>query len=142
MFRGVMMTHFKLRFSAWGAIVLQTFFFAIWHLVWPLKHLMIGEISPGEAAFESLGLLLSTAIGGLVYGYLYYKTDNLWAALLAHFINNTVLNLVFIRTAGGLQSGVEFEIFILIWLGGYLALLPVVARWLKKTSMPEFTEWE
>ena len=85
LFRGVMMKHFMLCFSAWGAIVLQAFFFAIWHLVWPLKHLIIGGISSGEAAIEALGLLLATGISGLVYGYLYYKTNNLWAAFLAHF---------------------------------------------------------
>lgn len=141
LFRGVMMTHFILRFRAWGTILLQTFFFAIWHLVWPLKQLIIGEISTGELVFETFGLLLATGIGGLVFGYIYYKTNNLWAAFLAHMINNTVLNLVFFRTAEGLQSGTEFGVFILIWLGGYLALLPIIARWLKNRPMPQFTSW-
>ncbi len=37
----------------------------------------------------------------------------------------------------GMAGGMLFA----IWLGGYLALLPLVARWLKNKSTPEFTLW-
>lgn len=141
LFRGVMLTHFRLRLSPWKSIALQALLFAIWHLVWPVKHFFAGEVTSGEAWFEAIGLLLSTGIGGLVFGYLYYKTDNLWSAFLAHFINNTVLNIVFIQTDQGLQSGVEFGLFIAVWLLGYLALLPLISWLAKKTNMPEFTVW-
>lgn len=32
----------------------------------------------GQAIFEAVGLLVATGISGLVFGYLFYKTDNLW----------------------------------------------------------------
>ena len=142
LFRGVMLTHFRTKFSPWKALGLQAFLFATWHLVWPLKHFFAGEVDAGQALFEAVGLLISTGIGGLVFGYLYYKTDNLWAAFLAHFINNTVLNIVFIQTAKGLQSGVEFGLFLAIWLPGYLALIPLIGWLTRKYSLPQITAWK
>ena len=142
LFRGVMLTHFRAKFNPWKALGLQAFLFATWHLVWPLKHFFAGEVDAGQALFEAVGLLISTGIGGLVFGYLYYKTDNLWAAFLAHFINNTVLNIVFIQTAKGLQSGVEFGLFLAIWLPGYLALIPLIGWLTRKYSLPQITAWK
>ncbi len=142
LFRGVMLTHFRAKFSPWKALGLQAFLFATWHLVWPLKHFLAGEVDAGQALFEAVGLLISTGIGGLVFGYLYYKTDNLWAAFLAHFINNTILNIVFIQTTEGLQSGVEFGLFLAIWLPGYLALIPLIGWLTRKNSLPQFTAWK
>ncbi|HKJ37509.1 MAG TPA: CPBP family intramembrane glutamic endopeptidase, partial [Anaerolineales bacterium] len=141
LFRGVMLTHFRTKFSPWKAIGLQALLFASWHLVWPLKHYLSGEADSGQALFEAVGLIISTGIGGLVFGYLYYKTDNIWAAFLAHFINNTILNIVFIQTADGLQSGVEFGVFIAVWLTGYLALIPLIGWLSKRANLPEFTSW-
>ena len=95
LFYGVMLTHFSAKFSprkAWG---LQTLLFATWNLVWPPKNFFTGEADPGQTLFEAVGLFISTGIGELVFGYLYYKTDNLWSAFLAHFIKNTILNIVY-----------------------------------------------
>ena len=142
LFRGVMLTHFATKHRPWKALRYQAFLFAIWHLVWPIKHFLMGEADTGQAIFEAVGLLISTGIGGLVFGYLYYKTDSLWSAFLAHFINNTILNIVFIQTAAGQQSGVEFGLFLAIWLLGYLALISLINWLAKKYSLPAFSLWE
>ena len=142
LFRGVMLTHFAAKHRPWKALGYQAFLFAIWHLVWPIKHFLTGEADTGQALFEAVGLLISTGIGGLVFGYLYYKTDSLWSAFLGHFINNTILNIVFIQTAAGQQSGVEFGLFLAIWLLGYLALIPLINWLAKKYSLPAFSAWK
>ena len=142
LFRGVMLTHFHARFSPWKAVGYQATLFASWHLVWPLKHFLTGEADSGQALFEAVGLLVSTGIGGLVFGWLYYKTNNIWSAFLAHFINNSILNIVFIQTANGLQSGVEFGLFLAIWLSGYLALILLISWLSQKYSLPSFTAWQ
>jgi membrane protease YdiL (CAAX protease family) len=142
LFRGAMLRHFRLRLSPWRAILLQAAFFAVWHLNWPVKNLLFNGATLGESAFEALGLLLSTSIAGVVYGYLYHKTGNLWGAYLAHFINNTVLNVLFFRTAEGLQLGPEFGLFLAIWLPGYLLLIPLIKWWAERYQMPEVTPWD
>jgi len=141
LFRGTMLRHFRIRFSVWGAILFQSLFFAIWHLNWPITHFITGEATAAEATFEAFSLFLATGIGGIVYGYLYHKTDNLWGAYLAHTSQNTVLNMLFIRTAAGLQSGYEVGLTLAIWLPGYLLLIPLIAWLAKRFKMPELQPW-
>jgi membrane protease YdiL (CAAX protease family) len=141
LFRGAMLRHFRIKLSVWGAILLQALFFALWHLDGPVKQLVTGQATPGEAGFGALSILLATGIGGLMYGYLYHKTDNLWAPYLAHTINNTVLNILFFRTSGGLQSGYEFGLFLALWLPGYLVLIPIVGWWANRLKLPEVKPW-
>lgn len=141
LFRGLMIRHFRLPYSVWGAILLQAFLFAIWHLNWPIAHWLSGEYTIGEVSFEAAALLLSTGIAGIVTGYMYHRTGNLWGPFLAHFINNGVLNVVFLRTAEGLQSGTEFALFLAIWLPGNLLTIPVIAWLAKRFELTEVKPW-
>jgi membrane protease YdiL (CAAX protease family) len=141
LFRGTMVRHFLIRFSTWGALLLQASLFSLWHLNWPIRQLLDGKATIGEAAFEAIGLLLGTFIGGLVYGYLYFKTDNLWGAFLAHTINNSIFNVLFIRTSAGMQSGLEFGLFLAIFLIGHVLLIPLIYWFSKRLEMPEVKPW-
>ena len=95
----------------------------------------------GRVAAEAASLLVATGISGVVYGYLYLKTDNQWAPFLGHTINNSVFNVLFIRTASGPQSGLEFGTFIAVFLTGYLLLVPLTALLARRFQMPEVKAW-
>ena len=110
------------------------------HLSWPLRHLLDGQ-AVGNVAFEALGLLLSTIISGVVYGYFYYRTNNLWGAFIAHFINNSIFNVLFIETAAGLQSGLEFMPFILLFLILHLVMIPIIGLIANRLQLPEVMPW-
>jgi membrane protease YdiL (CAAX protease family) len=127
LFRGIMLRHFLVRYAKWGAIFLQAALFSLWHLSWPLRHLLDGQVPPGQVAFEAFGLTLSTLVSGVVYGYFYYRTNNLWGPFVAHLINNSIFNVLFIRTTSGMQSGLEFIPFALFFLIGHLLMIPIVA---------------
>jgi membrane protease YdiL (CAAX protease family) len=141
LFRGVMLRHFMRRYSPWRAILLAAGLFALWHMTGPIKILIDVEASSGQAAFEAVSLLIATSIAGIVYGYLYLKTDNLWAPFLAHTINNTIFNLLFIRTGAGMRSGLEFGLFQGIFLIGYLCLIPLIRYVSRRWDMPEVKPW-
>jgi membrane protease YdiL (CAAX protease family) len=141
LFRGAMIRHFLLRFSGWGAILFQASLFALWHLSWPIRHLLDGTATLGEAGFEAMTLLLGTFISGVVYGYLYLKTDNLWGVFLAHTINNGIFNVLFIRTGLGLQSGLDFMPFTLMFLIGHLATIPIIWWATKRLALPQVRPW-
>ena len=104
LFRGVMLRHFRASLSFWRANFLQAALFALWHLNWPIKQFIVGQTDLGGAAFQAIMLVIATGIFGFAMGYLYLKTDNLWALWLVHTINNSVLNMVHIRTVEGLDS--------------------------------------
>ncbi len=141
LFRGLMLRHFLIRYTKWGAIFLQAVLFSLWHLSWPLRHLLDGELSTGEVAFEAFGLLLSTLISGVVYGYFYYRTNNLWGAFVGHVINNSVFNVLFIQTAEGMQSGLEFIPFALIFLIGHLLMIPIIAWVADRKKLSAVQPW-
>jgi membrane protease YdiL (CAAX protease family) len=127
LFRGLMLRHFLARSGIWGAIFLQAALFSLWHLSWPLRHLLDGQVTSGQVAFEAFGLTLSTLISGVVYGYFYFRTNNLWGPFIAHTINNSIFNVLFIRSAAGVQSGLEYIPFALIFLIGHLLMIPIIA---------------
>jgi membrane protease YdiL (CAAX protease family) len=141
LFRGIMLRHFLVRFSKWGAIFLQAGLFAIWHLSWPLRHLLDGQATVGEVAFEAFGLLLATLISGVVYGYFYYRTNSLWGAFVAHTINNGIFNVLFIGTSVGMQSGLEFIPFTVIFLMGHILMIPIIAVVANRRKTPEVKPW-
>jgi len=141
LFRGVMIRLFLVRLSGWGAIFLQAVLFSLWHLSWPIRRLLDGQATPGEAAFEASGLLLATLISGLVYGYFYYKTNNIWGAFVGHAINNGIFNVLFIQTGMGMQAGTEFGPFLGIFLGGYVLLIPIIALVTNRLMTPQVKSW-
>ena len=141
LFRGAMLRHFMRRYSPWKAILLAAALFVLWHMTGPVKVLMDVEGGSGQAALEALTLLVGTSISGVVYAYLYLKTDNLWAPFLAHTINNSVFNVLFIRTDVGLSSGLEFGLFLGIFLAGYLALIPAFRYFARRWELPEVKPW-
>jgi membrane protease YdiL (CAAX protease family) len=141
LFRGTMTRHFLIRFSGWGAILFQASLFALWHLSWPVRHLLDGTATLGEAGFEALTLLLGTFISGVVYGYFFLKTDNLWGSFLAHTINNGIFNVLFIRTSLGLQSGLDFIPFTLIFLIGHLVMIPIIGWTTTRLELPQAKPW-
>lgn len=131
LFRGVMLPHFGTTLSLWRANLLQAVLFALWHLVWPIKDLVTGRADIAGAAAQAALLLAGTLISGCAFGYLYLKTGNLWAPWLAHTLNNTVLNLLHIRTTDGLDTDLTI-IHAVLGLGllAALAATRVLAGWL------------
>jgi membrane protease YdiL (CAAX protease family) len=141
LFRGLMIRHLRIKSSPWGAILISAALFSIWHISWPIRRLLDGAATLGEAGFEAFGLMLATFIAGIVYGVLYHKTDNLWAPFLAHTINNTLLNIVYYQTEAGLQSATGFTLFQILLLAGNLALIPIILFFSKRLNLPESKIW-
>lgn len=101
LFRGVMLPHFLQRMRFRSANLLQASLFAAWHVVWPIKAYLRGDVSV-LGAFAQAGVLVSGAfIAGLVFGYLFWRTGSLWAPITAHFLNNVLHNLLQVQNVGG-----------------------------------------
>jgi membrane protease YdiL (CAAX protease family) len=139
LFRGIMLTHFLQRMRFRTANMLQAGLFAAWHLVWPLKAYLTGDASVPDVLVQSGSLLLGTFVAGLVYGYLFWLTDSLWASWIAHFLNNTTLNLVQVEASSGeLQPAVVMSVVVVIALAFLvLAISPIV----KRLKLPHLSPW-
>jgi uncharacterized protein len=137
-FRGVILPHLMLRYSFWKANVLQALLFGLAHLVFPLHSWVIGQATAGEATAEALSLLVFTTIGGLVFGYLYYRTDSLWTAVFAHLIDNSIGLFFHLQTASRLNA--ETDILMLASLG-FLGLMLLAWAVSRRSSLPTLQPW-
>ena len=139
LFRGIMVPHFRVRLSPWQANALQAMIFGLWHIAWPTRHWIAGRIDLGAAISQSIFAVLGATISGLTWGYLFLKTDNLWASWIAHTINNSTLNLLHFQTIDGLDAGIGI-LYPVLGLG-YLALLLWIKVWARRLQMPELKPW-
>lgn len=143
LFRGVMIRLFRVRLSFWSANVLQACLFALWHLPWVLKWYQVGELEAhGGLFFATLSQFLPMLLVGFVWGYFYLKTDSLWVPWIAHYLNNTVFNLVHITTAAGVESGASIRgpVALVVTLLG-MVLVKVLAGRLRLPEVKPWGQW-
>jgi membrane protease YdiL (CAAX protease family) len=138
-FRGVVLPHLMVKFRFWKANVLQAFLFGLAHLVFPLQSWVSGQATAGEAAAQAMMLLISATVGGLVFGYLYYRTDSLWTAVFAHLIDNGIVRLFHIQTAGRLSA--ETDILMIASLG-FIGLTLLAWAVSKRFHLSTLQPWE
>lgn len=138
-FRGVMLPQLMRRFRFWQANILQAFLFGLAHLVWPFSNWIRGQATAGEAIAEAGFLMVATTVGGLIFGYLYYRTDSLWTAFFAHLIDNATFLFFHIQIVNSLNA--ETEIIMLSRIG-FLSL--VILAWIvaKRFNLPTLKAWE
>jgi membrane protease YdiL (CAAX protease family) len=137
-FRGVILPHLMLRFPFWKANALQAFLFGLAHLVFPLNSWASGQATAGEAAAEAAFLLVSATVGGLVFGYLYYRTGSLWTAVLAHLIDNVIGRFFHLQTMSRLNA--ETDIMMLASLG-FIGLVILAWAISRRSSLPTLKPW-
>lgn len=137
-FRGIILPHLMLRFSFWKANALQALLFGLAHLMFPLNSWVSGQATAGEAAAEAASLLVFTTIGGLVFGYLYYRTGSLWTAVFAHLIDNSISLFFHIQTVNRLNA--ETDILMLASIG-FIALVLLAWTVAKRSNLPALKSW-
>lgn len=141
LFRGVMISLFRTRLSFWVAIWLQAVLFGAWHLPWALKWYQTGVIeTPGEITMGVVTNFFPQILLGLVWGYMFAKTGNLWTSWIAHTLTNTTLNLLHILTEGSLDGGMSIRMttYSIVALLGML----LVKYLAKRFSLREIQPWK
>jgi membrane protease YdiL (CAAX protease family) len=139
LFRGIMLCHFLQRMRFRTANLLQASLFAAWHMVWPIKAYLTGDVSAAGALAQAGLLALGTFVAGLVYGYLFWRTGSLWAPAIAHFLNNTTLNLVQVQTAGvELVPAVIMSVVVVVAM---LLLAIIVEPLARRLALPHVRPW-
>ena len=140
LFRGLMIPLFLTKLSFVRTNWLQAFLFGAWHLMWVFKYYQLGTIQTSNEILMSIfSNFLPQLLMGLVWGYMYFKTNSLWAPWISHLITNSTLNLLHVNTLQGMDTGmmIRMPIFTI------LALLSIfVIRYLaEKLQMAEVKAW-
>jgi membrane protease YdiL (CAAX protease family) len=106
--------------------------------VFPLHRWASGQATAGQVAAEAAPLLVFTTIGGLVFGYLYYRTDSLWTAVFAHLLDNIIGLFFHIQTASRLNA--ETDILMLASVG-FIALMLLAWVVSKRANLQTLQPW-
>jgi len=138
-FRGVILPHLMGRTSFWKANAGQAILFGLAHLVFPLQSWVSGQATAGEAVGEAVTLLIFTTMGGLVFGYLYYRTDSLWTVVFAHFLDNAIGRFFHIQTASRITAETDIMLIASLGLIGLTVLAWAVSR---RASLLTLRGWD
>lgn len=103
-FRGLFIRAAEEKYAFAKACLLSSFLFGIWHIAQPVRNLLDGEQSPMGALIMGLMLIGTSMLGGMQYALLYKVTGALWVGMAAHFANNTIVNLLHVVTASGVDE--------------------------------------
>jgi membrane protease YdiL (CAAX protease family) len=141
LFRGVMLNLNRVKLSIAKSNWLQAFLFGTWHLVWVIKWYQTGTVStPGEISMGVVANFLPQICLGLVWGYAYLKTDNLWTAWIAHTLTNTTLNLLHVATFDAMDPGMSIRMTAFSIVS--LFMMFVIRYMCNRRSMPELVTWK
>jgi membrane protease YdiL (CAAX protease family) len=138
-FRGVILPHLMQKLGFWKANAGQALLFGLAHLVFPLSDWASGQATAGQAAAEAATLLVFTTIGGLVFGYLYYRTGSLWTVFFAHFLDNAIGRVFHIQTASRINAETDIMLIASLGLIGLTVLAWAVP---KRSGIPTLQPWE
>ncbi len=141
LFRGVMLKLFRAKLSFQKANWLQAVLFGAWHLVWVVKWYQTGSIStPAEIGMAVISNFVPQLFMGIVWGYAFLKTGNLWIPWAAHTLTNTVLNLIHVTTSGGMDTAMVLRM--VIFTNASLLMIFAIRYAARRRNMREMTVWE
>lgn len=103
-FRGLFMRIAEEKYSFAKASIFSALLFGCWHIAQPVRNVLDGVQSPMGAFMLGLMLVSTSAIAGIQYTLLYKLTGSLWFSMAAHFVNNTIVNLLHVVTASGVDE--------------------------------------
>ena len=141
LFRGVMLKLNRMKLSFEKSNWLQAVLFGTWHLVWVVKWYQTGAVStPGEIGLGIVANFLPQICLGLVWGYAYLKTDNLWTTWIAHTLTNTTLNLLHMATVDAMDPGMSIRMTTFSIVSLLMMFFIRYAR--NQRNMPELIVWK
>ena len=103
-FRGLFVTRLQERYSFVSAALISSALFGLWHGVAPLRSFLYGETSAFVLLMNCLILILSSALVGFKFCMLTKLTGSVYMSMGEHFVNNTIVNILHVLTAGGADT--------------------------------------
>ena len=96
--------------------------------------------TPGEIKMGIVASFLPQICLGLVWGYAYPRTRNLWTTWTAHTLTNTTLNLLHVATLDGMDPGMSIRMttFSIVSLLALFLVRYCSRRW----KMPAIAVWQ
>ncbi len=103
-FRGLFLTRLQEKYSFIAAALISSVLFGFWHGVAPLRSFFYGETSALGLLINCLILILSSALVGFKFCLLTKLTGSVYMSMGEHFVNNTIINILHVMSAGATDN--------------------------------------
>ena len=103
-FRGLFIRRLQEKFSYSSTAIISAVLFCFWHGVAPVRSFIDGELSTFGLFMNCLILILSSAVVGYKYGLITKITGSGFMAMGDHFVNNTLVNILHVVSADGVDQ--------------------------------------
>ena len=103
-FRGLFVSRLEEKYSFIAAALISSVLFGLWHGVGPLRSFLYGETSAFGLLMNCLILILSSALVGFKFCLLTKLTGSVYMSMGEHFVNNTIVNILHVLSAGGADT--------------------------------------
>lgn len=134
-FRGLFIRLAEEKYSFLTACIFSSLLFGFWHIAQPVRNVLDGIQSFSGAFLMGLMLVITSTLVGIQYAMLSRITGSLWAGMAAHFVNNTVVNLLHVVTVAGSDEMQTARIAIAQTLS-FLIVLALFLLHRRKTKQP------
>ena len=125
-FRGLFTKLGMQKVSFMTSNVIASLLFGLWHVAMPVRSYLDGDMTPAGMIASSMFYVVTASLMGFLLGLLSRMTGGLWASMGVHFVNNTVINLLHVRTVTGLDEMQAIRVGItqtLLFVGVVLAYI-------------------
>lgn len=103
-FRGFFIRYAKTKYRFAVANVVAALLFGVWHITMPIRSWIDGTMSLQNMLVYSIGYIIFSGSMALVWGMLLEMSGLIWIGLADHFFNNTVINLLHIKSNSGFDQ--------------------------------------
>lgn len=111
-FRGLFQTLWSRVFSVRKAILYSSILFGFWHTLAPFRSFLDGDLSEVGLLVNVLILFITTFLVGLQFALMDLLTHDLYMAMGAHFVNNTLVNILHVLSNKGVDPFMTLRITI------------------------------
>lgn len=103
-FRGLFIKLMESRGTFMQAALFSSVLFGLWHIAAPMRSFWDGEMGAAATILYAWGYALLSCLVGFKFCLLAKITGSLWMPMADHFFNNTILNLLHVVAATGIDE--------------------------------------
>ncbi len=130
-FRGLFIKLAERRVPFMLANVISALLFGLWHIALPIRTYLDGGMSLAGAVGSGATYILTTFLMAFQLGLLAKMTGGLWAPMGAHFVNNTIVNLLHVTSVQG-EDALMFVRITVAQTLSFVGVLIAYVLWRKK----------
>lgn len=129
MFRGLFQKLLEQKYKFIASAIIGSVLFGVWHVIAPIRQFAEGGSLGGMLANIAM-LVITSALVGFQFALMTKMTGSLYMAMGAHFVNNTIVNILHLVS----DTGADELMFVRISIAQMLSFVVVLIVYIRKKT--------